>query len=91
MKIDSMVAEKDAVLIAAKLMVASARTAPKAGGRDSIRTLIFLDEDKDKLANVMEEIGRTRDSKNVRDSSAVVLIGVILRVQVRNRNFLNLN
>jgi uncharacterized ferredoxin-like protein len=74
--IDSETAERDAIISIAELMVVSARTAPKAGGRDNIKTLIVLDEDKDSLAVVMEEMGRTRDSGNVKDSGAVVLIGV---------------
>jgi len=74
--IDSETAERDAIISIAELMMASARTAPKAGGRDNVKTLIVLDEDKDSLAAVMEEMGRTRDSGNVKDSGAIVLIGV---------------
>ena len=69
-------AEDEVVLNVAKLMVAAARTAPKARGEDSIKTAIVTDSDKDRLANVMEEIGKARDAQNVRDSGAVVLIGV---------------
>lgn len=76
MIIDSETAENEAILTAAKLMATSARTAPKGRGIDNIKTLILTEKDKDHLADVMEEIGRTRDSKNVRDSSAIVLIGV---------------
>jgi uncharacterized ferredoxin-like protein len=76
MIIDSETAENEAIITAAKLMVASARTAPKTRGEDTVKTLILLDEDKNKLANVMEEMGRIRDSKNVKDARAVVLIGV---------------
>lgn len=66
------------MLSVAKLMVAAARTAPKARGEDSIKTAIITDNDKDKLASVMEEIGKeyARDAQNVRESGAVVLIGV---------------
>jgi len=76
MIIDSDIAEEEAILNVARLMVVAARTAPKARGEDSIKTAIVTDSDKDELAGVMEEIGRTRDSKNVRDSGAVILIGV---------------
>ena len=76
MIINSETAERDVIVAVAKLMVASARTSPKARGEDSIKTMILLDEDKDKLADVMEEMNRIRDSKNVRDAGAVVLIGV---------------
>ncbi len=76
MIIDSNDAEKEIVLTVAKLMAASARTAPKARGEDSVKTAIITGDDKDKLAEVMEEIGSVRDSENVSDSAAVVLIGV---------------
>ena len=63
----------------AKLMVAAARTAPKARGEDSIKTAIVTDNDKGRLASAMEEMGTeyTRDAQNVRESGAVVLIGVV--------------
>jgi uncharacterized ferredoxin-like protein len=83
MLIKSQEAEKEAALNIAKLMLVSARTAPKAGGRDSIVTAIIDGPDLDKLADEMERIGkesnqpgRIRDAKNVRDSEVVVLIGV---------------
>ena len=75
--------EQDAVLQAAKFMLAAARTAPKTAGIDDILTLIVYGEDKDAIARKMDEIGERRktegfkrDAKNVRDSEAVVLIGV---------------
>jgi len=74
--IDSETAEREAILDVARLMVTSARTAPKARGEDNIKTLILVEEDKDKLADTMEKMGRTRDSKNVKDAGVVVLIGV---------------
>lgn len=76
MIIHSETAEREAILDVARLMVTSARTAPKARGEDNIKTLILVEEDKDKLADTMEKMGRTRDSKNVKDAGAVVLIGV---------------
>ena len=78
MIINSEDAEKEALLCAAKLMVAAARTAPKAGGRDSIKTMILTGEDKDRLADAMPTTGRVGETnpKNVRDAGAVVLIGV---------------
>ena len=71
-------AESEALLYAAKLMVAAARTAPKAGGRDSIKTLILTGEDKDRLADAMSTEGRAGETNpmNVRDAGAVILIGV---------------
>lgn len=76
MIIDSSVAEGEALLTIAKLMVASARTAPKTRGEDTIRTAILTGEDKEKLARMIEQMGRARDAGNVRDAGAVVLIGV---------------
>lgn len=83
MIINSTKAEKEAVLSAARLMITAARTAPKAGGRDNITTAILTDEDKERIANELEKIGKEkgpdffiRDSQNLRDADAVVLIGV---------------
>jgi uncharacterized ferredoxin-like protein len=81
--IESKNGERDAILEAAKLMLVAARTAPKTMGVDDILTLIVYGEEKDVIANKMEEIaeerkieGFKRDAKNVRDSEAVVLVGV---------------
>ncbi|MEM2971075.1 MAG: DUF2148 domain-containing protein [Candidatus Bathyarchaeia archaeon] len=75
--------EKEALFQAAKLMLVAARTAPKSGGIDDILTVIVYGEEKEAIAEKMEEIaekrkieGFKRDAKNVRDSEAVVLIGV---------------
>jgi len=83
MIISSTDAEKDAVLIVAKFMLTAARTAPKTGGLDSIVTAILNGEEKEKLSETMEKVGKEReldwiirDSKNVKDADAVVLIGV---------------
>jgi len=74
-------AEELAVLTVAQLMCAAARTAPKARGMDDIETRIIREE-KERLANKMEEIGREydvhffiRDANNIRQSLLVVLIG----------------
>jgi uncharacterized ferredoxin-like protein len=82
-KIEGEKGEKEAILEVAKLMLASARTAPKTAGIDDILTLIVYGEEKDAIAEKMNEIGEERkidgfkrDAKNVKDSEAVVLIGV---------------
>jgi len=82
-RIESQKAEKEALLEAAKLMLISARTAPKTAGIDDILTIIVYGEEKDAVAGKMEEIaeerkleGFKRDAKNVRDSEAIALIGV---------------
>ena len=79
-------AEKDAVSMVAALMAASARTAPKARGVDATDSLILDGDDLEELAAAMERKGKgkspywssvfTRDANNVRNSSAVLLIGV---------------
>ncbi|MEM0215951.1 MAG: DUF2148 domain-containing protein [Candidatus Bathyarchaeia archaeon] len=82
--INSDEAEFNAALTVANLMVASARTAPKAMGVDNIIAAIVTGEDKDRLADRMMEspslpIPQERVQKqvmNVRNADAVVLIGV---------------
>jgi uncharacterized ferredoxin-like protein len=75
--------ERDAILEAAKLMLIAARTAPKSGGVDDVLTMIVYGKEKNAIAKKMEEIaeerkieGFKRDAKNVRDSEALILIGV---------------
>jgi len=81
--IESKNAERDAILEAAKLMLISVRTAPKSAGIDDVLAIIVHGEEKDAIARKMEEMaeerkieGFRRDAKNVRDSEAVILIGV---------------
>ena len=75
--------EEDAILEVARFMLVAARTAPKTCGVDDILTSIAYGPEKNLIANKMEEIGEEqkiegfrRDAKNLRDSEAVVLIGV---------------
>lgn len=75
--------EKEALLEAARLMQVAARTAPKAHGIDGIHTLIVYGEEKDIIARKMEEIAEERnidlfkrDARSVRDSDAILLIGI---------------
>lgn len=74
--------EQAAVLSAAQLMCAAARTAPKTKGTDHIETCVVTGAEKDALADNMEALCVTlgygffaRDAQNVRNSQAVVLIG----------------
>jgi len=67
----------------AELMAISARTAPKAAGKDFVVTEIVVGDDLQRLAEKMVEFGeRTgkkdfdRDGANVRDSDALLLIGL---------------
>lgn len=84
-RIDSGEAQFEAVLTAAKLIVAAARTAPKTRGLDSVKMVILTGEDVEPLATAMESkvsqkahslLFFARDAKNVRSSTAVLLIGV---------------
>ena len=78
--------EQSAVLQAAALMCAAARTAPKAKGMDNIVTLVLTGEDIVKLSDKMKEIGQRefgapeghffRDAVNLLQAQAVVMIGV---------------
>lgn len=83
MMISSEQAEKEALLSTAQAMCAAARTAPKAKGVDYIVSCILTGEEKDALADQMERMAEAlsygfflRDAQNVRDSQAVVLLGV---------------
>ncbi len=79
--------EESALLATAAAMCAAARTAPKGKGIDTIETLVLTGEEKDALADKMDEIARRefggdpncwyfRDASNLRTADAVVLIGV---------------
>lgn len=78
--------EEMAVLNTAAKMCAAARTAPKAHGKDTLHTLVLTGDEKELLAQKMEEVGTRemgagmntwygRDAANVRMAQAVVLIG----------------
>ncbi len=75
--------ETEGLLAAAKLMLVSARTAPKSAGIDDILLAVVYGKEKDEISTEMEKIaqernskGFARDGKNMRDSEAVLLIGV---------------
>ena len=81
--ISSKESEEKGIMNAARLMLVSARTAPKSGGVDDIFTVIVSEAEKERLGDEMENIGKERqiaafqrDARNVRDSALVVLIGV---------------
>ncbi len=78
--------EERAILQTAAMMCAAARTAPKAHGKDTIHTFVLTGEEKENLAERMEQVGIRemgekmptwygRDAANVRAAQAVVLIG----------------
>jgi uncharacterized ferredoxin-like protein len=77
--------EQDGIEMGASLMAVSARTAPKTRGIDSVKTLVLTGSDLEPLAAAMEkkiEEKSTpipffkRDADNIRNSAAVLLIGV---------------
>ena len=78
--------EKEAIRMVAAMMAASARTAPKTRGVDNLKTLVIDGSDVKMLADAMEARAKEepshltpifiRDAGNVRDSNAVLLIGV---------------
>lgn len=80
-------AAKEAVRMTAAMMAASARTAPKGRGVDALETLVVDADDLEILASAMERKAQAgpsylssifnRDANNVRDSSCVLLIGVV--------------
>lgn len=82
---DSKTAEAQALLDVANKMCVAARTAPKARGWDHIHTCVITGDDLIRVADEMDRLGElhdvaalfSRDAQNVRDSSALVMIGSI--------------
>ncbi len=74
--------EKEALLELAKMILVSARTAPKSKGLDSIQTALLTGKEKDNIAEKMRSYAASkgdnwyRDAKNIEDSAVLVLIGV---------------
>ncbi len=76
--------ESEAVVAAAKQIMIAIRTAPKSKGKDTLNSkLIHTKNDISTFASTMEGVGKKlknptilRDSKNVKDSSAVILLGI---------------
>ena len=76
---------KDVTEMAVKLMAASARTAPKAGGKDFMEIVVITkDEDLKQIAESMKtyapkstnEAFWLRDASNIENSEALLLIGL---------------
>jgi uncharacterized ferredoxin-like protein len=75
---------KDTVRFVGELMAVSARTAPKAAGQDFIEVRLLEDSERVALGNDMLLVGKERgvwgferDGRNVLDSDAVLLIGLL--------------
>src|SRR3990170_1223734 len=76
---------KQVAEMAVNFMAASARTAPKAGGKDFLEIVVITkDEDLKKIANAMKEYAPKstneafwlRDASNIENSQALLLIGL---------------
>lgn len=75
--------ERDGILEAVKLMLLSARTAPKSAGIDDITMVAVYGKEKEEVVTEMLKIaaernieGFRRDARNTQDSEVVLLIGV---------------
>lgn len=80
---------KEVAEMAVKLMAASARTAPKAGGKDFLEIVVITkDEDLKKIADSMKEYATKssneafwlRDASNIENSQALLLVGLGMSV-----------
>src|SRR5512144_447896 len=76
---------KEVTEMAVKLMAASARTAPKAGGKDFLEIVVITkEEDLKKIADAMKEYAPRstneaywlRDASNIEASQALLLVGL---------------
>ncbi len=82
MRISGSDEENKSVIDVARLMLLAARTAPKAGGKDDIETMILTGDDKDDIAKEMRKMAEVygdmfvRDAINVEQASALMLIGL---------------
>jgi len=82
MRISGQDEESKSVVKVARLMLLSARTAPKAAGKDDIEIVIITEKEKDAVAREMLDMAKTqgdlwvRDAKNVEQATALVLIGL---------------
>ena len=75
---------KDTVRLVGELMAVAARTAPKAAGQDFIEVKLLSDSERAALGNDMVQVGKERgiygferDGRNVLDSDAVLLVGLL--------------
>ena len=76
---------KEVAEMVVKLMAASARTAPKAGGKDFLEIIaVTNEEDLKKIADAMKEYAPKstneaywlRDASNIKNSQALLLVGL---------------
>lgn len=70
--------EKKAIEQGIAMIATAIKTAPKSRGLNTLKTIVLMGEEKNKLAEEMNKITLhpfPRDSKNIKDADAVVLIG----------------
>ncbi len=74
---------KDTMRVVAELMAVSARTAPKAAGKDFVEVKVVYGEDLGRIAQDMKEYGEEagkanydRDGANVGNSDALLLVSL---------------
>src|SRR5512144_2220429 len=91
-------AEKEAIITAAKLIMAAVTTAPKTRGVSTIQSALLQGEEKEELAQAMEDHAPRkasvpdifkRDARNVRNAAAVLLVGVKGTMPKKPENPLN--
>jgi uncharacterized ferredoxin-like protein len=77
--------ESEAILSVAKMIMAAITTSPKARGVSTVTSVLIHGEEKERLAKAMEDQFLRKDSRlqffqrdaqNIRQSAAVLLIGV---------------
>jgi uncharacterized ferredoxin-like protein len=90
--------EQEAIITAARMIMAAVTTAPKTRGVSSIQSALITGDEKELLAQAMEKHETQkaaakgifkRDAQNVRNSAAVVLIGVKGTMPKKPENPLN--
>lgn len=76
----------ETVRAAAQAVMAAARTAPKAKGRDMVEVAVVTDEDIERLAETMVSMSGEsgmkfllRDADNIRQAQAVIVVGISAR------------
>lgn len=91
-------AEQEAVLTAARLIMAAVTTSPKTRGVSNLSSVLLQGEEKERLARAMEEKfskkenrldSFPRDAQNIRRSAAALLIGVKGTLPKKPENPLN--
>ncbi|AAM25319.1 MAG: hypothetical protein XD49_1119 [Caldanaerobacter subterraneus] len=82
----------DVIELAAHLMALSARTAPKATGKDFIKTKVVTGDDLIRLAEDMIKYGEETGKRNFdRDGNNVAKSGAVLLISLSNAQKVGLN